>query len=233
MEESLASAGPGLSKWTERGLKQTASPLDTQATTNNDYPYSAGSATVTRFKLLYLPAVNDYRARSTPVALVNLSAIKKRESRVLLQAWLQFFCWIITNDNERLLRCGQDEIRRRTLLSINHVNSRRHQQNKPSVISNSIIVTCGTDGCGGVMLRLPTHRRINPGQLWMLHTTGTVKANKPFHTSPLPWKLTTPRVSFSIPPPSFFHLSMWKLNVRISHCLSHLCYWSKSLIIIN
>ena len=179
--------------------------------------------------------MNDYRARSTPVALVNLSAIKKRENRMLLRAWLQFFYWIMTYDNERLLRCGQDEIRRWTLLSINHVNSRRHHLNKPSAISNSIIVTCGADGCGGVMLRLPTRRRINPGQLWMLHTTGTAKANKPFHTSPLPWKLTTPRVSFFhfSPLSFFFHLSTWKLNVRISHRLSHLCYWSKSPIIIN
>lgn len=39
--------------------------------------HSDGPATGSKVRGLYLPAVDNYRARSTPVALVNLSAMKE------------------------------------------------------------------------------------------------------------------------------------------------------------
>lgn len=60
--------------------------------TNTLCPKAAGSAAVTGFKRLYLPAVDNYRARSTSVALVNLSEIKKRERKVIVIASLALSC---------------------------------------------------------------------------------------------------------------------------------------------
>lgn len=94
--------------------------------------------------------------------------------------------------------------------------------NKLSIISNSIIVTCGwwMWWCDVV---IADRRRINPGQLWMLYTTGTVKANKPFHTPLLPWKLTTLRASMSFR--SFvLYLSVTKWKLMFKYLIISLVY---------
>lgn len=41
------------------------------------------------FRGLYLPAVDNYRARSTPVALVNLSAMKEERKKTVTRLQLR------------------------------------------------------------------------------------------------------------------------------------------------
>lgn len=145
------------------------------------------------------------------------------------------FCWIIAAIIKDFWRCGQDGIndsnnqrnkqnpQRCTLLSINHFNLRTEEEIRvapPKQTEHHHFKQHYCDMWGWWMWRcdvvIADRQRINPGQLWMLHTTGTVKANKPFHTPLLPWKLTTLRASVSFHFPRF---SPFNNNVK-NKCLN-------------
>lgn len=143
------------------------------------------------------------------------------------------FCWIITlkitvtHDSACMvwLKSMTVTIKRakrdpegRALLSINHLHSRteKYNQRRGEWMNWTALLWRVGDGWSGAMLWLPTCRRINPSQLWMLHTTkGTAKASEPFSSPPtslLPWQLTTPSATTSshFPPgPENSQISVW------------------------
>lgn len=144
--------------------------------------------------------------------------------------WMKLMTAIIKRAN-RILR-DAPSCQSITLIWAWRKKSVSHHLNKLSIISNGITVTCGVDGCGGVMLWLPTADALTPANYECYTPQARRRPTSLFtprccHGNWLHREL--PRCFISLA----FHLSTTKWEIKCLNISSYLCCSLLLLFIIT